>query len=359
MSDEPGQLHRILIVDDTPANIRVLGEVLSSYERFVATTGEKALERARSSTPPDLILLDVMMPGMDGFEVCRRLKEDEATRDIPVIFVTAMGEVADETEGLELGAVDYVTKPFSPSVVRARVRTHIALRDARTALEDVNVLLEEKVSQRTRQLREALTQVKEASHETILRLSRAAEFKDDSTGKHLLRMSHVAALVARAVGLDDDECELILNAAPMHDVGKIGIPDHVLLKPGSLSVEEWQVMRRHCAMGVQILTESQHEVIRLGEIVARSHHERWDGSGYPKGLAGEDIPLAGRVVAIADVFDALASRRPYKPAFSVERSLQIIREGSGAHFDPRIVEAFFSIEEEILEIHKKYRDEGR
>ena len=353
-----GRAGRILIVDDTPANIRVLGGVLAEYERVVATSGEKAIHRAISTPPPDLILLDVMMPGMDGFEVCRRLKADERSRDIPIIFVTAMGEVEDETEGLALGAVDYVTKPFSPSVVQARVRTHLALKAARDALENVNTQLEQRVAERTAQLRAAFDRVKRGSLETIVRLSRAAEFKDDSTGAHVLRMSHYAAAAARRVGLGDRAAESILHAAPMHDIGKIGIPDHILLKPGPLNEAEWQIMRRHCQIGARILAGSDAEVIELAEVVALTHHEWFDGSGYPRGLRGDAIPIEGQVVAIADVFDALTSRRPYKEAFPVDSSLDIIRRGQGTHFSPDVVEAFLGVMPEIHEIRARFRDEG-
>ncbi len=349
---------RILVVDDTPENIDILVEVLSDYQRIVALDGAKALEKAGAVNKPDLILLDVMMPGMDGFEVCRRLKQDPQTRDIPVIFITALDEDKDETRGLELGGVDYITKPFSPAVVQARVRTHLALKKAQTELANQNVILEQRVTERTAQLRRAVDKLKEASLETIIRLSRAAEYKDDDTGAHVLRMSHYAAAVARQMGWNEADTEKLLHAAPMHDIGKIGIPDRILLKPGKLDDEEWKIMRRHSHMGTEILTGSDSPVICLAEVVAYTHHEKWDGSGYPRGLAGEDIPLEGRITAIADVFDALTSKRPYKDPFPLDKSLAIIREGRGAHFDPQVVDAFFAVEKELLEIKARYQDGG-
>ncbi len=347
---------RILIVDDIKENIDVLAGLLSDYQRTFAPNGEKALAKASSDPMPDLILLDVMMPDMDGFEVCRRLQADPKTRDIPIIFATARGEEANETKGIELGAVDYVTKPFKPAVVRARVKTHLKLKQASEALQNQNVILEKKVAERTVQLRRALREVKEASLETIIRLSRAAEYKDDDTGEHVFRMSHYSAAVARKLGLGEDEADEILHAAPMHDIGKIGIPDRVLLKPGKLDADEWNLMRQHCEMGAAILAGSEADVIKLGEIVAMTHHEKWNGTGYPRGLKGTDIPIAGRVVAIADVFDALTSKRPYKEPFSLEKSFRIIREGRAEHFDPDVVDAFFAAQDEILRIKEQFQD---
>ncbi|MBT3224319.1 MAG: two-component system response regulator [Proteobacteria bacterium] len=349
---------RILIVDDVPENIDVLGAILSDFKRLVATSGQKALERARTDPQPHLILLDVMMPKMDGFEVCHRLKADPRTADIPVIFVTALGAVDDETHGLELGAVDYVTKPISPPVVQARVKTHLSLSQARKELSSQNAVLEQRVDQRTHDLRKALNVIEEASLDTVVRLSRAAEYKDDDTGAHVLRMSHYAMAVGKKLGMSDGEAKALLHAAPMHDIGKIGIPDNILLKPGRLNDEEWQIMRRHSYMGAQILRDSRAGVIQLGEIVAYTHHEKWDGSGYPQGLSGTDIPLVGRVTAIGDVFDALTSKRPYKDPFSLEKSFAIIREGRGSHFDPDVVDAFFEVIVEILEYKERFADSG-
>ncbi len=355
--EQPESQYRILIVDDTPENIDVLGELLSDYKRTFARDGTKALEKVRNGQGIDLILLDVMMPGINGFEVCRQLKADRDTRDIPVIFVTSLEDETIEAKGLSVGAVDYITKPFKPEVIRARVRTHLELKHAKQQLATQNTILEEKVKARTAQLYEALREIKESSLETIVRLSRAAEYKDDDTGAHVLRMSRYSAAVARQLGMNDEEAHRLLYAAPMHDIGKIGIPDRILLKPGKLNEQEWQIMRRHCKMGANILRESKSDLIALGEVVAMTHHEKWDGTGYPRQLRGEEIPLIGRIVAIADVFDALSSKRPYKEPFSVDKSFSIIEESKGSHFDPRVVEAFMDIEQEILRIRTHYQTE--
>ncbi len=350
---------RILLVDDTPQNLDILVELLAGHGRLsVALNGDKALELARTPPGPDLVLLDVMMPGLDGYEVCRRLKADPATREIPVIFVTALGEATDEMKGFELGAVDYVHKPFNPILVRARVEAQLELKAARDQLRDHNAILEERVAAATADLRSALERLEDSSLETLLRLSRAAEFKDDDTGAHVLRMSRYSAAIARTLGLDDAWVALLLHAAPMHDIGKIGIPDRILLKPGRLDAAEWEIMRTHCRMGAEILAGSDSEVIRLGEEIALTHHEKWNGQGYPHGLVGDSIPLSGRIVAVADVFDALTSRRPYKEPFSVEKSLRIMREGSGSHFDPEVLEGFLSILDEVLEIKQGHQDGG-
>jgi putative two-component system response regulator len=332
----------ILIVDDVNTNIDLLVNILGEqYDIAVATDGETALERANEGSP-DLILLDVMMPGMDGYEVCRRLKANISTRNIPVIFVTAMGEVKDEMHGFELGAVDYITKPISPPIVEARVKTHLALYDQ-------NRVLDEKVRQRT-------TQLNETRLEIIRRLGRASEFKDEETGLHIVRMSYYSQLISLAYGVSAEHAELILNAAPMHDVGKIGIPDRILLKPGKLDAEEWKVMQTHTSIGTEIIGDHDSELLKVAGVIAISHHEKWNGKGYPNGTRGENIPLEGRIIAIADVFDALTSERPYKKAWTVEKAVDLIQSESGEHFDPALVDAFMEALPEILEIKGQYGD---
>jgi putative two-component system response regulator len=334
----------ILVVDDTPENIDLLTEVLADEYRIrVATSGEKALKIVYSDEPPDLILLDIMMPGLSGLEICRRLKSNPDRRRIPIIFVTAMSSVEDEERGLELGAVDYITKPISPPIVRARVRTHLALYDQSRELERM-------VRQRTEELVTTRQQI-------IRRLGRAAEFKDNETGNHVLRMSHYARLIADAHGLGEEAANIVFNTAPMHDIGKIGIPDSILLKPGKLDAEEWKVMYQHPIMGAEIIGKHENELLESARIIALSHHEKWDGSGYPQGLKGNDIPLEGRIVAIADVFDALLSTRPYKRAFTVESSLQLMLAESGRHFDPVLLDSFQLALPEILRVKDIYADE--
>ncbi|WP_298441320.1 two-component system response regulator [uncultured Ferrimonas sp.] len=335
--------HTILVVDDTPENIDVLRGILHpKYRIKAAISGERALKVARSEPQPDMILLDVMMPGMDGYEVCRRLKQDPLTADIPVIFVTAKDSVQDETHGLEIGAIDYITKPVRPAIVKIRVQTHLALRDQTDHLENL-------VQQRTSELNQSRLEI-------IRRLGQAAEYKDNETGLHIIRMSHYSKLIASALGKSEEWAELIFQAAPMHDVGKIGVPDALLQKPGKLTPEEWQTMKRHPEFGAEIIGEHQSQLLFTAREIALSHHERWDGSGYPHGLTGYNIPLSGRVVAIADVFDALTSNRPYKDAWSNEDAIAHVQQNAGSHFDPELVAAFTSVLPQILEIRRKYAD---
>ncbi len=335
----------ILIVDDLPDNIDLLSEVLAPYYRTrVALNGEKALKIAAGEVKPDLILLDIMMPGISGYEVCQRLKRNSDTHGIPIIFITAMDETADEQKGLELGAVDYITKPISPPLVLARVRTHLALYDQTRELERM-------VEQRTAEL-------ETTRHQIIRRLGRAAEFKDNETGNHVIRMSHYARLVALAAGLSAAKAELIFHAAPMHDVGKIGIPDQILLKPGKLDEAEWKIMRQHPAMGGAIIGDHKDELLHAARSISLTHHEKWDGSGYPMGLKGEAIPIFGRIIAIADVFDALTTVRPYKNAWPVEDTVKMITENAGSHFDPSLIPAFMAALPEILKIKERYAEEN-
>lgn len=334
--------YSVLVVDDQPDNIDILVDTLGSEYRIrAATSGEQAL-RLVGKAPPDLILLDIMMPVMDGFEVCRKLKQDYTTRHIPVIFVTAMISADDERKGLDLGAVDYITKPISPSVVRARVATHLALYDQ-------NRELDRKVLQQTSALNEARLQL-------VHRLGRAAEFKDYETGMHVVRMSKYAHLLALEAGMSETDADTLLHAAPMHDIGKIGIPDHILQKAGRLDEEEWKIMKTHCEIGAEIIGDDDGELLGMARVIALSHHEKWDGSGYPAGLAGEQIPLVGRIVAIADVFDALTTSRPYKKAWSIGEAFEHLQKGAGQHFDPDLVPLFIGLEDSLIEIHQRYRD---
>ena len=320
----------LLLVDDEPGNLQVLRHTLQDqYRLLFAKDGQAALDLVRSDRP-DLILLDVMMPGLSGYEVCRHLKRDPWTSAIPVVFVTALADVANEHTGLELGAVDYITKPFNPHIVRARVRTHLSLVCA-------DELLETRL-------------------EVVQCLGRAAEFKDNETGRHVVRMSHYSQIVARALGYGEQAAQDLLHAAPMHDIGKIGIPDAVLLKPGKLTAEEWKIMRQHTVIGARILGDHPSGLLQLAASIALNHHEKWDGSGYPNGLAGEDIPHTARVVAVADVFDALTSVRPYKRAWSVSDAVELLREESGRHFDPEIVTAFLDCLPQILVVKERWAD---
>lgn len=336
--------HTLLVVDDTLSNITLLCSILEPFYRVkVATNGEKALQIVTGEEPPDLILLDIVMPGLDGYEVCRRIKANPARHSIPILFVTALEQQEDEEMGLALGAEDYITKPFSPPIVLARVRTHLALYDQTRELE-------RKVDIRTRELQKTRLEI-------IRRLGRAAEFRDNETGNHVLRMSHYSRLIARAAGLGDAMAEMLFLAAPMHDIGKIGIPDYVLLKPGKLNTQEWEIMQQHVKMGAEIIGDHPDDLLTMARTVALSHHEKWDGSGYPLGLKGEDIPTVGQIVAIADVFDALTSSRPYKQPWPMDEAIQTILDGAGHHFDPELVAAFKLALPDMMLVHDMYQED--
>lgn len=335
----------LLIVDDTPENIDILSSVLGQdYKIKVALNGERALAIANKVPRPDLILLDIMMPEMDGYEVCERLKSNPATRSIPVIFVTAMAEEVHEEKGLALGAVDYITKPVKPSIAKARVKTHLAL--AHQSRE-----LEKKVALRTKELHDTRLEI-------IQRLGRAAEFKGNETGLHVIRMSYYSRFIAESF-IDDEQSgwpELLFQAAPMHDIGKIGIPDKILLKKGKLDEDEWALMRQHPRFGAEIIGKHESGLLAMAYEVALAHHERWDGQGYPDGIKGENIPLSARVVAIADVFDALTTERPYKTAWSVEAATDYIQQNAGTHFDPELVPHFVRSLPRIVDIKSKFEE---
>lgn len=322
----------ILVIDDEPTNLQILNEILQyDYTLLFAKDGQKGIELAKSQEP-ELILLDVMMPEMTGHQVCTVLKSDEKTKYIPVIFVTALTDVIDEEKGFLLGAVDYITKPVSPPIVKARIKNHLSL---------VNV-----------------NEVKATRLQIVQRLGMASEYKDNETGMHVIRMSHYSQTLALAIGHSSEAAEEILNAAPMHDVGKIGIPDHIIQKPGKLTSEEWEIMKRHPQIGAEIIGDHKSSLLRLAKSIAITHHEKYDGTGYPFQLKGEDIPLEGRIIAIADVFDALTTVRPYKKAWEVDAAVEFLKKESGTHFDPNLVEKFISVLPKILEIKKQWPEEA-
>jgi len=333
----------ILIVDDAPENIDILrGLLKDEYKIKVAINGAKALKIAQTTPHLDLILLDVMMPEMDGYEVCRQLKNQISTATIPVIFVTAKGETDDETLGFDLGAVDYITKPISPPIVKKRIQIHLALHNEKR-------LLEAEVRKRTQEL--------EASRKEIIAcLGKAAEYKDNDTGMHVERMSHYAKVLGLATGMTEEEACALQETAPMHDIGKIGLPDYILQKPAKLNEDEIKKMREHPQIGVDILGGQTCLLLNMARSIAISHHEKWDGSGYPYGLKGEEIPLYGRIAAIADVFDALTTQRPYKEAWPVEEAIKFLKEESGKHFDPQLIELFLDSLPKILDIKKQYQE---
>jgi putative two-component system response regulator len=330
----------ILVVDDTPENIDVISGILKTdYQVRFATSGTMALQVVQK-VRPDLILLDVMMPQMDGYQVCRALKANPSWRWIPVIFVTALSEDVDEAYGFEVGAVDYITKPVSPLIVKSRVRTHLTLADVQ---KDLAAMVEKRT-----------VELNATQHEIIRILGRAAEYKDNETGMHVLRMSKICYLIGQAYGLDPRELHLLETASPMHDIGKIGIPDHILGKPGRLDVKERAIIEQHAKIGSNIIGPQTSELLRMATIIADQHHEKWDGTGYPLGLRGEEIHLFPRIVAVADVFDALTSRRPYKEAWNFEDAVELIQQERGRHFDAEVVDKFISVLPQIRLIVKDF-----
>ena len=335
------QQQTILIVDDTPVNLDILKEQLSdTYHIKIANNGKLALKVAENHFP-DIILLDIMMPEMDGYEVCVRLKANTKLAKIPVIFVTAMADEDDESKGLALGAVDYILKPFKMPIVKARIKTHLALACQQRRCEQM-------VVHRTRELQ---TSQKDA----IEMLGKAGHYNDEDTGIHIWRMAHFSAALAKAACWAVDQAELIKMAAPMHDTGKIGLPDSILKAPRKLTEDEWVTMRKHTEIGYGILSVSDSPLFKLAAEIALAHHEKWDGSGYPYGLNAKQIPESARIVAIADVFDALTMKRPYKEAWSIEKSFSTIKQDAGTHFDPHLAALFLSIKDEIIDI-KSYWD---
>lgn len=334
---------KILVVDDIKTNLDVLIQTLGDeYVLAVAMDGKKAINYAVNNFP-DLILLDIMMPEMDGFEVCQKLKENPTTRGIPVIFITAVNASPEKTKGFTLGAVDYITKPFDTLEVKARVKTHLNLKLHQEALKNHNIILEEKVKERTKELVETKIEILE-------RLGLAAEHRDLETGQHIKRMSEYCRLLGKSMGLARVDYNNIALASTMHDLGKIGIPDSILSKQGKLTEEEMETMKTHPEIGAKILSGSKSTLLKVAETICLTHHERWNGTGYPKGLKEEEIPLAGRIACICDVFDALISERPYKTAWPMEKALEEIQSESGTYFDPRLVTLFVKMEPDLRRI---------
>lgn len=362
MSDEGKAT--VLVVDDTPDNLTLINNLLREHYRVkLANGGERALRICEAESKPNLILLDIMMPEIDGYEVCRRLKADPATCDIPVIFLTAKVQIEDEQLGFDVGAVDYITKPVSPPILLARVKTHLALAQARHFLHDQNQHLQHLVSERTREL-EQLQDV------VILAMSSLAETRDNDTGSHIRRTQYYVRALGQALAkhpdfaaqLDAQTIEQLFKSAPLHDIGKVGIPDAILLKPGKLTADEFEIMKKHTTYGRDAIAVAERRLgvensfLRLAREIAYSHQEKWDGSGYPEGLKGEAIPLSARIMATADVYDALISKRVYKPAFSHEQAIAIIKQGRGSHFDPRLVDLFSEISDEFARIAAEHKD---
>ena len=355
---------RILIIEDDVMTSRLLSIVLTRLEYTVETAfdGINGLEKVESS-PPDLILLDLNLPRMDGYEVARRLKQADRTKIIPIVVVSSFSEVENRIKALEAGADDFLSKPVDQTELRARVQSLLKVKMFNDYMASHQKILEAEVDKRTKQLLQAYEEIKNASEkikqaslDTTFRLAQAAECKDEETGTHIKRIGYYATAMAKTMALPSQDIEVLLYAAPMHDIGKIGIPDRILLKPGPLNEEEWTIMKMHTVLGGRILSNSDSYIIQMAEQIALTHHEKWDGSGYPYNLKKTAIPIFGRICAICDVFDALTSNRPYKKAVPIDQSLEIIKKGKGLHFDPEVVEAFFSIQEEILSIRRKHED---
>ncbi|HOV91087.1 MAG TPA: two-component system response regulator [Syntrophorhabdaceae bacterium] len=354
--------HSILVVDDSPDIIVMLSTLLKDFYRTkFATSGEKALKMLTTQDKPDLILLDIIMPGMDGYEVCKQIKANPDTVDIPVIFLTSQTGVKEEKKGFELGAVDYITKPISPPILLARINTHLTLKDARDFLKDKNKFLEKEILKRT----EEIIAIQDV---TIMALASLAETRDTETGNHIKRTQTYVKMLAMKLKdnqrfkefLTNEYIELLYKSAPLHDIGKVGIPDNILLKPARLTSEEFNIMQRHTILGRDAIISAEK---RIGNIrsfldtakeIAYSHQEKWSGTGYPEGLAGDDIPISARLMAVADVYDALISKRIYKPAFPHEQAVEIIKSGYGIHFDPDVVDAFVAISDQCFEVAQKY-----
>lgn len=354
----------VLVVDDTPDNLTLMNAMLKDlYKVKVANSGERALKIVLGATPPDIILLDIMMPEMDGYEVCRKLKQDPKTLDIPVIFLTAKTEIEDEIKGFECGALDYITKPLSPAIVLARVKAQLQLKAAADFLKDKASYLEQEVAKRTREVM-AIQDV------TILAMASLAETRDSDTGNHIRRTQHYVKALAKKLQshprfarfLSDYTIEILFKSAPLHDIGKVGIPDHILLKPGRFEPHEFEIMKTHTTLGKEAIEHAERalgtevDFLKFAKEIAVGHQEKWDGSGYPAGQSGDDIPISARLMAVADVYDALISRRVYKEGMSHEQAVQIIIEGKGKHFDPDMVDAFLVIAEEFKAIAARFAD---
>ncbi len=364
--ESPDSLEKanILVVDDTPDNLALMADLLKDHYRVkVANNGERALKIVRGDTPPDLILLDIMMPGLSGHEVCEQLKADSRTREIPIIFLTAMTAVEDEKKGLEMGAVDYITKPISPPIVLARVATHLKIKAAADFLRDKNAFLEAEVARRTREVN-AIQDV------TIMAMASLAETRDNDTGNHIRRTQFYVKALAEHLKdhprfcrfLTDPTINMLYKSAPLHDIGKVGIPDRILLKPGRFTPEEFEIMKTHTTLGRDAIQAAEDrlgmevEFLHYAKEIAYYHQEKWDGSGYPTGKAGDDIPMSARLMAVADVYDALISRRIYKDGMPHEKAAQIMVHDRGTHFDPDIVDAFVELQGEFQTIAARFAD---
>ncbi len=350
---------KILIVDDQPQNVRLFEMMLSyaGYANVQSTSDSREVEGLYRENDFDLIMLDIRMPHLDGFQVMAQLSDRIKGDYLPILVLTAQEDMETRLKALEAGAKDFVTKPFDRMEVLKRIHNMLEVRFFHNERMRRTETLEAKVRERTSELQARNDELERTRLEIVQRLGRAGEYRDNETGMHVLRMSKSCQRLALALGLSEAEADIILHASPMHDVGKIGIPDHILLKPGSLDVDEWETMKTHSSIGADIIGEHTSEPMRTAYTIASTHHEKWDGSGYPEGLKGEEIPIEGRIAAICDVFDALTSERPYKKAWPIEKATTLIHDQSGKHFDPQLVRLFDEVFSDILKIQQDYADE--
>jgi putative two-component system response regulator len=357
----------ILVVDDTPDNLALIFALLNPYYKVkIANSGEKALQLITQGERPDLILLDIMMPGMDGYQVLSHIKAMPDAELLPVIFLTAMNSNEDEEKGLQLGAVDYITKPISPPLLLARVKNHLQLKTQSDWLRNQNAYLDNEVKLRT-------AEVMAIQDVTILAMASLAETRDNETGNHIRRtQNYVKALALQlqqhprfSQYLTDQQIEILYKSAPLHDIGKVGIPDRILLKPGKFTPDEFEIMKTHAMLGYKAIAHAEQQLstpvdfLSCAKEIALSHQEKWDGSGYPHALKGDEIPISARLMAVADVYDALISRRVYKEGMPHEKAVSIIRDGRGQHFDPDITDAFLAMHEEFYAIATRFGDSDK
>jgi len=344
----------ILIIDDQEMNVRLLQKILENngYKNITCCSDSREVKDLYIDKDYDLLLLDIRMPYLDGFEIMEQLNEIETENYIPVLILTAQNDQETRLHALELGAKDFLTKPFDQTEVLLRISNMLEVRLMHQQQRDLNKILDKRVKEKTRELNDTRLEV-------IRRLGRAAEFRDNETGYHIIRMSQFSQIIALNMGLGNEESELLLNASPMHDIGKIGIPDNILLKPGKLDKDEWNIMKTHAAIGAEILSGHDSELMLMAQEIALNHHEKFDGSGYPNALTGNDIPISARIVAISDVFDALTSERPYKKAWPIEDAVAEIKKCSGAHFDPEVVAAFEKSLPDMLDVRSHYQEDAQ